>query len=228
MTEKKAGLSAKLSARAGDWRAWFTKLNFLYAGAGALALVCLYLLIHCVYAWNQSHSSNEDALNEQRAILKRAQIEARHLDGLDGKLADATGQSDDFYQDRLPYAGSQVARELGALAKDQGIKLTRATYMRTPVMVNKAGALTELRIDASLTGDYRPLVLFVNRLERDKQFFLINGVTLTGQQAGMVGLRLRMTTYLRPPQTDEEKEDARKDKDIADNNETAGNGSVAK
>jgi hypothetical protein len=42
-------------------------------------------------------------------------------------------------------------------------------------------------------------VLFVNALERDKMFFLINGVTLTGQQSGTVGLRLRMTTYLRSP-----------------------------
>ena len=54
-------------------------------------------------------------------------------------------------------------------------------------------------MDASLSGDYRPLVLFVNGLERDKMFFLINGVTLTGQQSGTVGLRLRLTTYLRPP-----------------------------
>jgi type IV pilus assembly protein PilO len=53
-------------------------------------------------------------------------------------------------------------------------------------------------MDASLNGDYRPLVLFMNSLERDKMFFLISGVTLTGQQSGMVGLRLRLTTYLRP------------------------------
>jgi hypothetical protein len=52
-------------------------------------------------------------------------------------------------------------------------------------------------MDASLSGDYRPLVLFVNALERDKMFFLITGVTLTGQQSGTVGLRVRLTTYLR-------------------------------
>ena len=54
-------------------------------------------------------------------------------------------------------------------------------------------------MDASLSGDYRPLVLFINGLERDKMFFLIDGVTLTGQQSGTVGLRLRLTTYLRAP-----------------------------
>ena len=62
-----------------------------------------------------------------------------------------------------------------------------------------AGALTEIRMDASLSGDYRPLVLFINSLERDKMFFLIRGVTLSGQSSGTVGLRLSLTTYLRPP-----------------------------
>ena len=54
-------------------------------------------------------------------------------------------------------------------------------------------------MDATLSGDYRPLVLFISSLERDKMFFLINGVTLTGQQSGTIGLRLRLTTYLRSP-----------------------------
>jgi len=57
--------------------------------------------------------------------------------------------------------------------------------------------LTEVLMDANLTGDYRGLVEFINGLERDKVFFLVNGVTLTGQQTGQVSLRIRLTTYLR-------------------------------
>ncbi len=38
-------------------------------------------------------------------------------------------------------------------------------------------------MDASLSGDYRPLMLFINGLERDKMFFLVRGVTLTGSRA---------------------------------------------
>jgi hypothetical protein len=54
-----------------------------------------------------------------------------------------------------------------------------------------------VRIDASLSGDYRPLVELINSLERDKTFFVINTMTLTGQQTGTVSLRLGLTTYLR-------------------------------
>ena len=79
------------------------------------------------------------------------------------------------------------------------MKLIRVQYAYAPVLTGTAGELTEARMDASLSGDYRPLVLFVNSLERDKMFFVITGVTLTGQQSGTVGLRVRLTTYLRSP-----------------------------
>jgi hypothetical protein len=64
-------------------------------------------------------------------------------------------------------------------------------------------ALTELHMDASVSGDYRPIVEFINSLERDKMFFLVNRINLSGQQTGMVNLRIRLTTYLRAPNAKE-------------------------
>jgi hypothetical protein len=58
-------------------------------------------------------------------------------------------------------------------------------------------------MDASVSGDYRPVVQFINATERDKVFFVINGINLTGQQTGQVNLRLRLTTYLRAPRAGE-------------------------
>jgi hypothetical protein len=131
--------------------------------------------------------------------MKTAEIATRPLQGLDAKLERATGQSNMFYEERLPLADSDVVAELGVLAKKQGVKLMRVQYVEAPVMAESAGALTEIRMDASLSGDYRPLMLFINGLERDKMFFLVRGVTLTGEQGGTVGLRLGLATYLRAP-----------------------------
>jgi hypothetical protein len=39
---------------------------------------------------------------------------------------------------------------------------------------------------------------FVNGLERDQNFFVIRAMSLTGQQGGLVNLRLRVSTWLRP------------------------------
>jgi type IV pilus assembly protein PilO len=176
-----------------------TLKNFHIAGAVALGLVNLYLLAHMAFAWRAANSQNAAALADQTIQMKTAEIAKQPLEGLDEKLAQATKDADKFYKQRLPFADSQVAGELGTLAKKQGVKLTRVQYAHSPVMDGTAGALTEARMDASLSGDYRPLVVFLNSLERDKMFFLITGLTLTGQQSGTVGLRLRLTTYLRPP-----------------------------
>ena len=176
-----------------------TLLNLHIAGVVLLGLVNLYLLVHMAFAWSAANSDNTQALADQRVAMKTAEIARQPLEGLDGKLALATRDADRFSKQRLPFANSEVAGELGALTKKQGAKLTRVQYAYAPVMEGTAGALTEARMDASLSGDYRPLVLFINGLERDKMFFLINGVTLTGQQSGTVGLRLRLTTYLRSP-----------------------------
>jgi type IV pilus assembly protein PilO len=176
-----------------------TLKNFHIAGVVALGLVNLYLLAHMAFAWRAATSQNAAALADQTVQMKTAEIARQPLEGLDEKLAQATKDADKFYKQRLPFANSEVAGELGALTKKQGVKLTRVQYAYAPVMDATAGALTEARMDASLSGDYRPLVLFINSLERDKMFFLITGLTLTGQQSGTVGLRLRLTTYLRSP-----------------------------
>lgn len=176
-----------------------TLLNLHIAGVVLLGLVNLYLLVHLVFTWRAANGDNAQALADQTVVMKTAEIARQPLEGLDEKLAQATKDADKFYKQRLPYANSEAVGELGALAKKQGVKLTRVQYAYEPVMSGTAGELTEARMDASLSGDYRPLVLFINSLERDKMFFLITGVTLTGQQSGVVGLRLRVTTYLRSP-----------------------------
>ncbi|MBB5344432.1 hypothetical protein [Tunturibacter empetritectus] len=176
-----------------------TLKNFHIAGVVALGVVNLYLLAHMAFAWRAANNQNAAALADQTVQMKTAEIARQPLEGLDEKLAQATKDSDKFYKQRLPFAVSGVVGELGSLAKKQGVKLTRVQYAYAPVMDGTAGALTEARLDASLSGEYRPLVVFINSLERDKMFFLISGLTLTGQQSGTVGLRLRLTTYLRSP-----------------------------
>jgi hypothetical protein len=178
-------------------RGWLSPLNLHWAGVGLLAVVNLYLLVQMGLLWQSASNHNADAMAEQRITLRTAEIAAQPLRGLDAKLERATAEADRFYQRRLPASDSEVAAELGTLTGAQHVRLARAGYTHTPVLTGSAGELTEVRIDASLSGDYRPLVQFINTVERDKMFFVIDGVTLTGQQTGTVNLRLRLTTYLR-------------------------------
>jgi hypothetical protein len=182
---------------AGLARNWLSPLNLHWAGVGLLVLVNAYLLAQMALLWHAQSNYDAEAMAQQKVELKTAEIAALPLRGLDDKVAMATGEADRFYRDRLPGSDSEMLAELGTLTNRAGVRFTGAQYVQTPVLAGSAGALMEERIDARLSGDYRPLVQFINSLERDKMFFVINGVTLTGQQTGTVNLRLRLTTYLR-------------------------------
>lgn len=182
---------------AGPQRNWATPLNLHWAAVGLLILLNVYLLVHMVVLWHLAGTVDAAAFDQQRTELRVATVAVQPLRGLDDKLASATKGADTFYQDRLPQSYSEVLSELGALSHKTGVKLTGAQYTPATVLQNSPGQLTELDIDARLSGDYRPLMQLVNSLERDKTFFVIRAVTFNGQQSGTVNLRLRITTYLR-------------------------------
>jgi type IV pilus assembly protein PilO len=210
-TSTKTSTNSNLRERT---RGWLNAVNLHWAGVGILALVSLYLLIQMGFAWKLANSQNAEALAQQQIQLKAAEIAAKPLQGLDVKLAGASAQSDMFYVERLPVSYSEIAGQLGVLKTKSNVRLSRVNYTQpaptssngkkategpggTTVPSTGKDQLTEVLMDASLTGDYRSLVQFINGLERDKVFFLINGITLTGQQTGQVSLRIRIVTFLR-------------------------------
>lgn len=179
-------------------KALMTELNVHFAGVAVLAMLMMYLAAQLLIVWQGLSSNDAAALAEARAQMTAAEIAAKPLRGLDGKLAMSTADADKFYQQRLPYAYSQVLTDLGALTTSKGVRLMHVQYAQSPVLTGEAG-LTELRLDANVAGDYRPVVEFINAVERDKLFFVISGINFSGQQTGQVNLRLRMMTYLRDP-----------------------------
>jgi hypothetical protein len=187
-------------------RSMLTATNLHFAGVAVLAILVLYLLIHMIFVWQALNARDDAALNQQTVQMRAAVIAAQPLRGLNVKLVKSTTDADTFYATRLPYGYSEVAAELGVLTKKTGVHLGQVHYTQAPVP--GVSALTEVRMDAIISGDYRPVVQLINAMERDKQFFVINGINLTGQQTGQVNLRLRMTTYLRDPNPTEMKQES--------------------
>ena len=186
----------------GQARQLLTAVNLHFAGVAALIVLNLYLLAHLFFAWQAVTASGPDAIAQQRILLAGARIAGKPLEGIDAKLATSTEGADSFYEHRLPYAYSQVAAELGVLTKRSGVRLARVQYAQAPVL-SGTNALTQVSMDASVSGDYRPVIGLINAIERDRMFFVIAGITLTGQQTGQVNLRLRIVTYLRAAKADE-------------------------
>lgn len=177
------------------WRERLTSpLTWHYAAFVILLAAVIGLSIRFGLDWNDTNGSSADALAAKQIQLKALDLQTAPLRGLDKRVADSRAQVLDFYAKRIPPNYSSIDRRIGELGVKSGVRLTRVTYTQ-----GKAGSdLTEISLDAGITGDYPQIMRFANSLERDQIFFVIRGLTLTGQQGGMVNLRLLVSTWLRP------------------------------
>ena len=54
-----------------------------------------------------------------------------------------------------------------------------------------------MQMEAALSGSYTSLAKFINALERDEIFFIIDSVDLGGQPQGPVKLSVKLEAYLK-------------------------------
>lgn len=128
-----------------------------------------------------------------RQHLVQKQQEVLPTRGMDQKLQQASQDITGFYDHRFPAEYSEISAELGKVAADTGVHLSGVKYEEKPAPIED---LRRLNIEIALSGDYLQEVKFINALERDKIFFLIDGIAL-GEQQGNVRLQLKLETYLR-------------------------------
>ena len=121
------------------------------------------------------------------------EMQTAPLRGLDKRVGESRDQIKAFYADRIPANYSSFATRIGDLQVKSGARATRTSYTQ-----GKPGPdLTEIFLDANITGEYPQIMHFVNSLERDKIFFAVKQMALTGQQGGLVNLRLQVSTWMR-------------------------------
>jgi len=171
----------------------FNLLNAHIAAVAVLAIANLVLLVQLFMTWHTLRVDGPDAIAQKQVELRTAQLQARPLENLPRRVADSTKGAEHFYGARVPEADSAILAELGSLQQQTNVRLSRVQTAFEPAIHD----VTEVRMDATVSGDYTSVMRFINSIERDKMFFVVDGLTLTGQQGGLVNLRLKMTTYLR-------------------------------
>jgi hypothetical protein len=178
----------------------FTLLNLHIAGVVVLAGVFLFVGGKAIVAVHDAGAAQSASFAQQQIRYAQLQAQMAHIQGLPQKVYQARDEGAQFYDKRIAPNYSTVAEELGAIEVKDQVRMSRASYTAAPAIEG----LRELRIDANLSGDYAPLMHFINDLERDRNhvFFIIDGLTLTGQQGGLVNLRLRVSTWLQAGATD--------------------------
>jgi hypothetical protein len=169
-------------------------LTWHYAGFGVLLALVIVLSIRLGMDWAATNGRSTDALASKQIELKALEMQTAPLRGLDKRVDDSRQQIHAFYEKRIPPNYSSIASRIGDLQVASGVRLSRVQYTQGPPGVD----VTEISLDAGVSGTYPQIMRFVNSLERDHNFFVIRAMGLAGQQGGLVNLRLRVSTWLRP------------------------------
>jgi Tfp pilus assembly protein PilO len=169
-------------------------LPWHFAGVGILLILVIVLGVRFTLDWIETSGSKSDELASRQTQLKLLEMQTAPLRGIDKRVDESRKQIAAFYEKRIPTTYSTIAAQIGQLAVMDGVRLTRMQYAP-----GKPGQeLTEVKLDATISGEYTSIMKFINGLERDEDFFVIRSMNLTGQQAGTVNLRLQVSTWMRP------------------------------
>jgi hypothetical protein len=167
-------------------------LTWHVAAFSVLLIVMAVLATRFALDWMAISSGSADALASKQVEVKAMEMQTVPLHGLDKRVAHSRELIGYFYENRIPVNYSSFATRIGDLEVKSGVRVTRVGYSQ-----GKPGPdLTEIFLDANLIGEYPQIMHFVNSLERDKIFFVVKQMNLTGQQGGLVNLRLQVSTWM--------------------------------
>ncbi len=174
-----------------DLRETRRKVKIALAGMVIVDVLAIGIYFSPLVGTQRSRREHLDQFWKELQLKTR---EVQPLQGLDKKIPAAHKQIDEFYKNRFPAQDSAISADIVRLAAQSGVKMGSVKYdMKDPEVLG----LQRVQIEADLAGDYLQLVRFINSLERDQLFFLVDSVALGGEQGGMVRLQLKMETYLK-------------------------------
>lgn len=181
-------------------RSLFTKLNLHFALLSVVLALDIFIGVKFALAWRAIRLDESSSFVQEQIEYGQLRAQMQHLNDLPQKVDAADADAQKFYKARIAPNYSTMLAQLMDTAEKDHVQLTRSGYAQEPAI----SGLTEVRIDGGLSGQYTEMMHFINDLERDRDhvFFIIDGITFTGQQGGTVNLRLKLTTYLRSDATD--------------------------
>lgn len=141
-----------------------------------------------------SPESRRQELNRLQVELLTKTRQVAPLKDLPHRVVLANQQIKDFYQQRFAAQNSQIASEFGKLAAANGVRIEQGTFK--PADTTTAG-LQRWDMGYDLVGNYTSIAKFINALERDQMFFIIDSVSLGGEPKGPVKLSMKLETYLK-------------------------------
>lgn len=174
-----------------DLRQTRKKLKLMLAILGGVDLLAAILYFSPLVGSTESRQMQR---NQLQAELTAKTRQVAPLKDLPEKIDLAKHQIADFYKNRFPAQNSQIYAELGKVAAATGVKIDQ---LKNKPADTSSNGLQPIEMEADLSGSYTSLARFINAMERDEMFFVINSVTLGGEPQGAVKLNVKLEAYLK-------------------------------
>lgn len=165
------------------------KMRFI-ALATVLSVICVGLLVYLV--WPASAGPTPAELLERYRSLN-AEVASWQKNNPDKVRADLKH----LYVEDVPARWSEISQHMEKLFQATGVSSPGISYEIAPNDKNALPGIQEVKIDTNVTGDYSKVAGFINALEQDKLFFIIDRISLNSQEAGTVSLSITLDTFLR-------------------------------
>ena len=167
----------------------------LMVAAIVLAVLNVAFVVYLFRPGGSSKDAMQAQVDRLNAQLAHKKLEAEPLVGVDKKLAQTRIAVQKFYEERVISRFSQISEQVQKLALANGVSATQV--IRYKPEDTGLPNLQKVEIETSIAGDYATIAHFINALERAKPLFLINEVSLSSPQGGMVELRITFETFLK-------------------------------
>jgi Tfp pilus assembly protein PilO len=162
-----------------------------------LGFICAGLLVYLLWPGSSISAQREqaEALQQQYKSLSH---EVEPLNGIEGKLMQTRADIKNFYKVTVPSRASEISLRLEKISQDAGVQNQGIRYSsKATSEKNDLPGLQRQEIETSVSGEYPKLAHFINAIEQDKVLFVIDEVTLSSQQNGMVTLQIKLHTFLK-------------------------------
>jgi type IV pilus assembly protein PilO len=170
---------------------------------GGLILLLLADVALAVYSWNlastprasqRQFDQETKQLELFRADIKRAQEIKNDVPKI--------GTAWDSFELKFPPASSgysTVTSDLGAIAKSAGVQVESVGFKQKEI---SGRGLTEVSIEAAVSGDYSNVVRFVNGIQRSPRVYALDTLALANQAQGqgpsnVIKVAMHLKTYFR-------------------------------
>jgi|SRR5580765_94483 Tfp pilus assembly protein PilO len=164
-----------------------------------LGVVDLLLVVYLLWPGTSPSArlAQEQSLQEQEKTLMR---EVAPLKGIDKQLAQTRVDVKKFYEQKVPSEFSQISQHLEKLKQEAGVTMQGIHYTPDRNSQNEKNNLPDVQrinIDTTVTGEYTKVARFINAMEQDKLVFVIDQISLTSQESGIISLQIKVQTFLK-------------------------------